>query len=128
MLRRLGPRLGLAIAAGLCLWLSFPTIGLWPLAIVGVALQALALRGVRARTGLLLGLVSGLAYLAPVLHWTGIFVGPFPWLALSVTESLYVAVMGAALAIAQGGTRAAWTRRLPHPHSGRRGDTQRHHE
>ncbi|TWP36892.1 apolipoprotein N-acyltransferase [Leekyejoonella antrihumi] len=104
-------RLALAVCAGLCLWLSFPDLNVWPLAIVGVALLALATRGARARTGFLLGLVCGLAYFLPVLKWAGTYVGSFPWIALSVTEALYMALMGAACSFVQSARRIE---RLPH--------------
>jgi apolipoprotein N-acyltransferase len=68
----------LAVIAGLCLWLSFPDHNLWPLAPVGVALFALAVRGQRARVGALLGFVTGLSYFAPLLHWSGVYVGTLP--------------------------------------------------
>ncbi len=104
-------RLALSIAAGLCLWLSFPGFNIWPLAIVGVALLALATCGVRARTGFLLGLVTGLVFFLLGLKWTGIYVGPMPWIALSVAEAVYVAFMGMGCAFLQSARRIE---RLPH--------------
>ncbi len=104
-------RLALSVASGLCLWLSFPGIDIWPLAIVGVGLLALATCGTRARTGFLLGLLSGLAFFLPALKWTGIYVGSMPWIALSVTESLYLAFMGMGCSFLQSARRIE---RLPH--------------
>ncbi|WP_343036773.1 apolipoprotein N-acyltransferase [Flexivirga aerilata] len=103
-------RLALAVAAGLSLWLSFPGPALWPMSIVGVALLALATKGARARTGFLLGLVAGFACFGPTLHWAGTYVGAFPWLALAVTESIYIALMAAGCALVQSARR--W-QRLP---------------
>ena len=97
-------RTGLAAVGGLALVLSFPGYDLPGLAVLGPAALALAVRGQRARGGLWLGLVLGLVLLLPLLSWTGVYVGSFPWLALSVAESLYFAVLGAA---------AAATSRLP---------------
>ena len=94
-------RLVLALAAGLALWLAFPSHDLWPLAPVGVGLLALATRDVSAGRGLLLGLVTGLACFLPVLSWSGIYVGKTPWIALAVLESLYVALLGGASALLQ---------------------------
>jgi apolipoprotein N-acyltransferase len=37
--------------------------------------------------------------MVPLLSWTGIYVGPLPWLALAVTEALYFALLGAATAL-----------------------------
>ncbi|GAB3583503.1 apolipoprotein N-acyltransferase [Calidifontibacter terrae] len=94
-------KLPLAVAGGLSLWLAFPGVALWFMAPIGIALISAATVGVRARTGFLLGLVGGLAFFLPVLHWTGIYVGALPWIALSITESLYLAFMGAAIAWVQ---------------------------
>ena len=89
----------LAVAGGLALFLAFPGWDLSALAVLAPAALSLATRGVRFRTGLWLGLVHGLAFFVPLLSWTGIYVGSFPWLALSVTEALYVALLGGALAV-----------------------------
>ena len=35
----------------------------------------------------------------PLLSWTGIYVGPLPWLALAVFEALHLALLGAATAL-----------------------------
>jgi apolipoprotein N-acyltransferase len=87
----------LAVAGGLCLWLAFPDHNLWPLAPAGVALLAVATRAQRARTGGLLGLLTGLASFGPTLHWSGVYVGNLPWVALTVLQALYIALMGLAL-------------------------------
>ncbi|MBX6769824.1 MAG: apolipoprotein N-acyltransferase, partial [Actinomadura rubrobrunea] len=77
------PRLLLAITGGLALWTAFPPIDLTPLAPVGVALLALALRGLPARVGAWLGFVAGVAFFVPVLE--GIAkVGPDAWIVLSL--------------------------------------------
>jgi apolipoprotein N-acyltransferase len=93
-------RLAGAIAAGLALVLAFPPYGIWPLAIVSVAGFALVTRGVRARRGAWLGLVYGCAFFIPLLSWTGIYVGPAPWLILAVAEAVFMAALGAGLAVA----------------------------
>ena len=95
-----------SVVSGLCLWLAFPDHNIWPLAPVGVALLAVAARGQRARTGALLGLISGLAYFGPTLHWSGVYVGNLPWIALTVLQALYIALLGLALPAAWR-TRAA---------------------
>lgn len=89
-------RLVLSVAAGLSLWLAFPTHDLWWMAYVGIGALALATAEVGVWRGLALGLAAGLAYFVPLLSWTGIFVGSLPWLALSGLEALYVAGLGAA--------------------------------
>ncbi|MCX3058768.1 apolipoprotein N-acyltransferase [Streptomyces beihaiensis] len=100
--RRLDPRrlarTGLAAAAGLLLYVSFPPRELWWLAPLSYALLGLALHGRRMRAGLGLGLVFGLAYLVPLLSWTGVDVGALPWLALAVAEALIMSLAGLGIA------------------------------
>jgi apolipoprotein N-acyltransferase len=88
----------LAAAGGGLLLLAFPSWGLWPLAPLGVAALTLAVSGQRARSGAWLGLVCGLAFFVPLLSWSGIYVGAFPWLALAVSQALFLALLGAATA------------------------------
>ncbi|MCX4092841.1 apolipoprotein N-acyltransferase [Nocardia sp. alder85J] len=88
-------RLAGAILAGLLLYVSFPPRTCWYLAPVGVALLTLVVRGPgRLRGGFGLGLVAGLAFFLPLLPWTGIYVGPAPWLALSAACAVYVGLFG----------------------------------
>jgi apolipoprotein N-acyltransferase len=90
--------LGAAAAGGL-LVAAFPPYGIWPLAIVSVAAFALVTRGVQARRGAWVGLVYGLAFFVPLLSWTGIYVGPAPWLLLAAAEAAFMAALGAGLAV-----------------------------
>ncbi|SDY20867.1 apolipoprotein N-acyltransferase [Modestobacter sp. DSM 44400] len=92
-------RTALATAGGLALYLSFPGHDLGGLAVLGPAALSLATHGRRLRGGLWLGLVLGLVFLLPLLSWTGVYVGSFPWLALGIFESLYLALLGGALAL-----------------------------
>jgi apolipoprotein N-acyltransferase len=89
--------LALALLSGVALDLAFPAPGWWVLAAPGVAGLALAVRGASARWGALLGLVTGLAYFVPLLHWSGVYVGALPWLALAASQACFVALVGAAL-------------------------------
>jgi apolipoprotein N-acyltransferase len=105
---------GCAVAGGLLGVLAFPRFGIWPSALVSVALLSLAVHGRRARTGAWLGYLYGLAFLLPLLHWTGIYVGPVPWLILCVAFAAFYALLGAVLPIleqlpaAPFWTGAAW--------------------
>lgn len=102
------PRLAAAAVAGLVLYLAFPPnvlgpdegspSGLWPLAPVGVALLALALRGLGAWTAALAGLVCGLFFFVPILPGLRP-IGTDVWLGLSLTEAVYFAPMAAAMAL-----------------------------
>ena len=48
------------------------------------------------RTGIAL---FGLGFLLPLLRWTGIYVGPVPWLALSAAEAVFIGAAGAGMAV-----------------------------
>jgi apolipoprotein N-acyltransferase len=88
----------LAVLAGLAMLLAFPGSDLVALAVLGPAFLALAVHGRRARSGAWLGLVTGLVFFVPLLSWSGIYVGPLPWLALAVSQALFVSVLGAVTA------------------------------
>ena len=103
-----------ALAAGLALAFSFPNAGIWPLALVGVALMALAVRPRAGTTrvsrrdlgrGAALGFIAGLAFFIVLLSWL-LMTGTDAWLILSIAEAAYFAPLGAGLA-------ALW--RLPAP-------------
>jgi apolipoprotein N-acyltransferase len=79
--------------------LAFPGYDRPGLALLGPAALALAVHGRRFRGGLWLGLVFGLAFFVPLLSWTGVYVGPLPWLALAVFEALHLALLGGATAL-----------------------------
>ncbi len=91
----------LSAASGALGILAFPRFGLWPLAFVSVAGLSVAVRGRRSRTGAWLGVVYGLAFFVPLLHWTGIYVGAAPWLILAGAEAAYFAGLGALLPVVQ---------------------------
>ena len=90
----------LALGGGLLCRFAFPDPGWWPLAPVAVTLLTLACWGRSARRGGVLGLVFGLAFFVPLLSWSGVYVGVAPWFALAVLQSLYLALLGAAVSVA----------------------------
>ena len=85
-----------ALAGGLALAAAFPPAGIWPLAVAGPALLAVALSGRSLRASLLTGLVFGAAFFFPLLSWT-LNVAWYAWLALALADTVIFAV----LAIAQ---------------------------
>ncbi|MGH8959692.1 MAG: apolipoprotein N-acyltransferase [Jatrophihabitantaceae bacterium] len=91
----------LSVVAGILGALAFPSAGLWPLAIVSVAGLSIAVDRRRLRTGAWLGFLYGLAFFGPLLHWTGVYVGAVPWLVLAIAEAVFLAALGAALALVQ---------------------------
>ncbi|WP_298991769.1 apolipoprotein N-acyltransferase [uncultured Pseudokineococcus sp.] len=95
----------LAAVGGGMTWSAFPgafgTGGVWPASVVGVCALVLATRGRRARAGLGVGLVFGLAFLVPHLAWSGTYVGLLPWVALATACAGFYAVLGAVMPFLQ---------------------------
>lgn len=81
-----------AVLSGALLYLSFPPRPLWWLVLPGFALLGWVLHERRLRAAFGLGLLAGLGFMLPLLHWTGEEVGPVPWLALATAEALFIAV------------------------------------
>src|SRR5690348_8542404 len=104
----------IAVAGGLAGVLAFPRYGIWPMAFVSVAALSMAVDGRRARTAAWLGYLYGAAFLVPLVSWTGIYVGPVPWLILALAFAGFFALLGGiipALARLPGGPAwvgAAW--------------------
>lgn len=93
--RMLWPRLvrpAAAVLSGALLYTSFPPRPLWWLVLPGFALLGWVLFARRLRAALGLGLLAGLGFMLPLLHWTGEEVGPVPWLALALAEAVFIAV------------------------------------
>ncbi|MGW0191715.1 apolipoprotein N-acyltransferase [Streptomyces sp. NPDC003362] len=87
-----------AALSGVLLYVSFPPRTLWWLALPAFAAFGWVLRGRSVKAGLGLGYLFGLGFLLPLLVWTGVEVGPGPWLALVAIEALFVALVGAGVA------------------------------
>ncbi|MFF4486518.1 apolipoprotein N-acyltransferase [Streptomyces sp. NPDC001544] len=87
-----------AALCGVVLYLSFPPRTLWWLALPAFAGFAWALRGRGWKAALGLGYLFGLGFLLPLLVWTGVEVGPGPWLALVAIEAIFVALVGVGVA------------------------------
>jgi len=94
-------RLLAAALCGVVGVLSFPPIGIWPMAFVSIAGFSLVVHGQRSRDGALLGLTYGLGLFGPLLHWTSTYVGAPPWLILAFSQSWYPMLLGAFLPILQ---------------------------
>ncbi|MET9732123.1 apolipoprotein N-acyltransferase [Streptomyces sp. NPDC006458] len=96
-LLRLVPAVAAALS-GVLLYVSFPPRTLWWLALPAFAVFGWVLRGRGFKAALGLGYLFGLGFLLPLLVWTGVEVGPGPWLALVVIEAVFVALVGAGVA------------------------------
>jgi apolipoprotein N-acyltransferase len=91
---------GLAVLAGGALLVAFAPYDLWWAAPVAVAALAVAVHRRRIRAGAGLGLLTGLIFFVPLLSWTNLHTGSLPWLLLSASQAVYVALLGAAAAYA----------------------------
>ena len=82
----------LALAGGLLLTAAFPPYGAWPLAPLGPAVLALALRGRSLRASFVTGLVFGVAFFFPLLSWT-LNVAWYAWVALAGASTVILGVL-----------------------------------
>ncbi|WP_053711677.1 apolipoprotein N-acyltransferase [Streptomyces sp. NRRL B-3648] len=94
---RLVPAAASALS-GVLLYVSFPPRTLWWLALPAFAGFAWVLRGRSRKAAFGLGYLFGLGFLLPLLVWTGVEVGPGPWLALVAIEAVFVALAGVGVA------------------------------
>lgn len=90
----------LAVVAGLLLVTAFPALAWWPMALPAVVLTLVTLVGRRFWSAVLVGLLFGAAFFSVNLLFTARYLGPVPWLALSVLESLLTAAFAVPIALA----------------------------
>ena len=95
-----------ALASGGLLNLAFPPHPAWWLAPVAVALLTASIRGQSLRAGAWLGFVHGVGFFLPLLVWSGSNAGTPAWIALTLLESAFLALLG--LGIAAVSRLAAW--------------------
>jgi apolipoprotein N-acyltransferase len=81
-----------AAAAGGILDLAYPSVGVWPLAFVGVGLALVALIGRSAWGAVLVGFVFGAVFYLIHIMWITRYLGVVPWFALAGIETLFMAV------------------------------------
>lgn len=91
-LRTLSWRLPLAIIGGLFSSLAMPRENIWPLIFVSVVMMIVAVRGLRFFFALGVGYAAGLAFYLSQIEWMSLYLGPVPWIALSVLEAAIFAV------------------------------------
>ncbi len=92
------PRTGLAVVAGVLLALAFPPYSVWPLSLAAAAAFGLLTRGRTARQGAWTGLAFGMPFFVVLLSWLHV-IGWDAVLGLSFAEALFVAALGAGLAL-----------------------------
>jgi apolipoprotein N-acyltransferase len=99
-LLRLAYAAPLSVVAGLLLVTAYPALAWWPMALPAVVLALLTLIGRRFWSAVLVGVLFGAAFFSVNLLFTARYLGPVPWLALSVLESLLTAVFAVPIALA----------------------------
>lgn len=83
-----------ALGGGL-MWASFDPIDVAALAFPALVLLALAVRDRSMLFGFLAGTVWGLAFFLPLVSWSWTAVGePLPWVALSISQALFIGLTG----------------------------------
>lgn len=92
-------RLPVGILGGLLSSLAMPRENIWPLIFVSVALILVSIRGLRFLPAVLVGFASGVAFYMSQVEWLSLYLGPVPWIALSVMEALIFAVGAAVIAL-----------------------------
>jgi apolipoprotein N-acyltransferase len=95
-------------AAGPILDAGFPGFSWWPMTFAGVALMLGVLINRGWAAGLLLGFISGLSFYLAHIEWTSTYLGPLPWIALSVAMSLFWAAAGLCIAVSYRWLPAVW--------------------
>jgi len=92
-------RIGTAVLGGLVSSLAFPRENIPALIFVSVALISVSVRGLRFWPAWLIGFVGGAAFYLSQIEWLSLYLGPVPWLALSILEALIFAFGIAVIAV-----------------------------
>ena len=92
-------RLPTAVVGGFLSSLAMPREDIWPLIFVSVAMILVSIRGLRFWPATGIGFFGGLAFYMSQVEWLSLYLGPVPWIALSVMEALIFAVGAGAIAI-----------------------------
>ena len=99
----------MAVAGALSMRLAFPQPGWWGLMVPGLALVlGSAMIDSRPRRVALAGVLGGWAFYLPLVHWSSLFLGWLPWLALGTLMAIWWAIGYSAIALAYRWGRAAW--------------------
>jgi len=99
-------RYGAAVLSGVAVWASFPPLGWWPSAIVGVAALTLTIRDApRLRAAAACGYLAGLGLWIPLLSFLRGGFGFAAWGALAAIEALWFLLLGLAISVV---VRARW--------------------
>jgi apolipoprotein N-acyltransferase len=83
-----------ALILGALLNLAFAPFDLWFIAPVSLVGLFLLISNVSIKNGFIRSLLYGFAFFAPLLHWSGSYVGWAPWIALSVLQASIFSSIG----------------------------------
>lgn len=89
-----------SIAGGFALDLAFPDVAWWPAAFVAVVLALVSLIGRRTGSAVVVGFAFAAPFFLMNQVFTARYLGPVPWLALSLFEAAVTAVLTIPLALA----------------------------
>lgn len=103
----------IAAAAGLVMNHAFPATALWPLVFVALALLLPALIGRRIGGALLVGAIYGLVFFSLQVSFTARYLGPLPWIALTVVEGVLTGVALITITLAYRWIPRAWPKTRP---------------
>ena len=101
-------RLPIGVLGGLLSSLAMPRENIWPLIFVSVALILVSIRGLKFFGAALVGFASGVAFYMSQIEWISLYLGPVPWIALSVMEALILAAAAGVIAVVW-----AWLSKFP---------------
>lgn len=91
-------RLAIALIGGYLSSLAFPRENLHPLILVSVALLMISVYRLSFFKSMAVGFAGGLAFYLSQIEWLSLYLGPVPWLALSVLEALIFCIGMVAIA------------------------------
>lgn len=86
----------LAAGAGWLMDFGFPDRDWWPMTLVGTALMIASVRGIGHGKALLVGVVGGFSFYGILIWWLTVYLGPIPWIALTLAQVFFFS-MGLAL-------------------------------
>lgn len=97
-------RLAGALASGLLMYASFPTLNCWWAAILAIALLSWVLKhpATTPAGGLGYGVLFGVAFYLPLLPWISTLVGDVPWLVLATVCAVYPGLFGLCAVLVRG--------------------------
>ena len=89
-----------SVAGGLLFTAAYPSLGWWPAVFAAVPLGLIGLIGRSIPGSLLVGLAFGASFTLTNLAFTARYLGPVPWLALSMLEALLMTVLAVPIMLA----------------------------